>query len=78
MTDVSQEISDYQNTLMRQQDEFSIVHLKILELKRKIIDLRAEISPLEIAQHQVEQNIKKTRIQLRMSENIFWKNKQGL
>ena len=76
--DISNQIAEKQKELLRQQDEYAIVRHKILELRKKIVDLRAEMAPLDIACQEAESNIRRTRLEIKMLENEFWKNKNGL
>ena len=74
---LEQQIADLNKKLLEQQDSYAMVRREILEKRRDMVNLRAELAPLMIAEHEAETNIRRTRTELKIAENEFWNQRNN-
>lgn len=74
--EISLGIAEKEKELLRHNENYALVRERMLELEKKITDLKAELGPLRIATHQSRTAKERIRLEIEILKQEYWRVKQ--
>ena len=79
MTDsIENQITEKEKELLRHNEAYSLVRIKLLELDAKVTSLKQEMSPLRIALAQSRTAKERINLEIKMLTESYWRERKGM